>query len=115
MFFEIFEGGLEFGVQLLFAYAADDTGTGAIAAVAGATIGHKKQHAIRVTMHEAGHGHVGILTTGVRHVVGRSPGFLDPRDDLSPDRAVGIVSLDEIEEMWRDGEREFVPGKKHTG
>ena len=25
MFFEIFEGGLEFGVQLLFAYAADDT------------------------------------------------------------------------------------------
>src|SRR6476660_1264911 len=42
MFFEIFEGGLEFGVQLLFAYAAHDTGASAIAAIAGATIGHKK-------------------------------------------------------------------------
>src|SRR4029453_934883 len=42
VFFEIFEGGLEFGVQLLFAHAADDTGAGAIAAIAGAKIGHKK-------------------------------------------------------------------------
>ena len=66
-------------------------------------------------MDQSRHRHVGILTAGVRHVVGRSPGFLDPRDDLSPDRAIGIVALDQVEEMWRDGEREFVAGKKHAG
>ncbi len=66
-------------------------------------------------MDQAGHRHVGIFAARVRHVVGRGPGFLDPRDDLPPDRAVGIVSLDQVEEMWRDGERELVAGKQHTG
>jgi hypothetical protein len=88
LFFEIFEGGLEFGVQLLFAYTADDTGAGAISAIARNDRSQEK-HAIRVTMHEAGHG-MWNPHHRVRHVVGRSPGFLDPRDDL---RRIGQSGL----------------------
>src|SRR5438270_3048100 len=40
--FEIAEGLLEVGVQLLFAHAADDAASRAITAVARATIGHEK-------------------------------------------------------------------------
>ena len=115
VFFEIFEGGFKLGVQFLFAHAADDAGAGAIAAVARATIGHEKQHAIRIAMDEPGHRHVRVFAARVRHVVGRGPGFLDPRDDLPPDRAVRIVAFDQVEKMRRDRERELVAGEQNAG
>ena len=66
-------------------------------------------------MHQSRHRHVRIFPARVRHVVRRGPCFFDPRDDLSPDRAIGIVALDQIEKMRRDREREFVAGKQHAG
>ncbi len=114
VFFEIFERGFELGVEFLFADATDDTGAGAIAAVARATIGHEKEDAIGVTMDEAGHRHVRIFPARVRHVVRRRPGFLDPRDDLTPDRAIRIVAFDQVEKMRRDREGELVAREQNA-
>ena len=66
-------------------------------------------------MDQARHRHVRIFTARVRHVVRRGPGFLDARNDLPPNRAIGIIALDQVEKMRRDGERELVAGKQHSG
>ena len=65
-------------------------------------------------MDQSRHRHVRIFTARIRHVVGRRPGFLDPRDDLTPDRAVGIIALDQVEKMRRDGERELVAREQNA-
>ena len=114
VFFEITKRGFEFGVQFLFAHSADDPAPGTIAAVARATIGHEKQDAIGITMDQTRDRHVRIFAARVRHVVGRRPGLLDPRDDLAPDRAIGIVRLDQVEKMRRDRKSEFVARKQHA-
>ena len=114
MLFEITKRFLEIGVQFLFADAADDAAARAIAAITRATIGHEKQNAIRITMHQSRHRHVRIFTARIGHVVRRRPGLFDPRDDLAPDRIVRIlIARDQVEKMRRDGEREFVAGKQH--
>ncbi len=114
VFFEILEGGFKLGVQFLFAHPADDATARAIAAVARATIGHEKEDAIRITMDQPRHRHVRIFPARVRHVVGRSPGLLDPRDDLAADRAVGIVAFDQVEKVRGDGEGELVAREQNS-
>jgi hypothetical protein len=59
-------------------------------------------------MNQTRHRHVRIFAAWVSHVVGRRPGFLDPRHDLAPDRIVRIITRNQVEEMRRNGEREFV-------
>ncbi len=110
--FEIAINLLELGMQFLFAHAADDAAAGAVAAIAGATIGDEKEHAIRIAMHEAGHRHVRILAARVRHVVGRFPALLDAGNDLAANRAIRIVLLDQVEKMRRDRERELRSGEQ---
>ena len=51
-----------------------------------------------------------VLTTRVCHVVGRVVCFLDAWNDLTADRAVGVVPLDQIEIMRRYGEGQLGPG-----
>ena len=41
--------------------------------------------------------------------------FLDARDDLAADRAVGIVRVDQVEEMRGDRHRELGAGQQHAG
>ncbi len=100
--FQITEGLLEIGVQLLLAHAAHDAAPRAIPAVTRATIRHEKQNAIRISMHQTRHRHVRILTAGIGHIVRRRPRLFDPRDDLAANRAIRIVALDQVEKMRRD-------------
>src|SRR6266571_5007678 len=51
--FEITERFFEIGMQLLFADSADDTTTGAIAAIRRASIGYQKQNAIGIAMNKS--------------------------------------------------------------
>ena len=114
VFFEITKRFLEIGVQFLFAHATDDAAARAISAVTGATIGHEKEHAVRIAMHQSRHRHVRIFAARIGHVVRRRPRFFDPRNDLTPDRAIRIIALDQIEKMRRDGERELRAGKQNA-
>ena len=115
VFFEVAEGGLELGVQLLLADAAHHAAAGAVTAVAGAAVGDEEEHAVRVAVDEAGHGHVAVLAAGVGHLIGIVPGLLDARDNLPADWAVGIVGVDEIEIVRCDGHCQLVPGEQHAG
>ena len=107
MLFEIPERFLEIGVQLLLADAAYDAAARAVPAVTGTTIRDQKKDAIWISMHQPRHRHVRILTARVRHVVRRRPGFLDPRDDLAPDRTIRIIAFDQVEKMWRHRQGEL--------
>ena len=115
MFFEIAESGLKLGVQLLLPHSADHAAAGAVAAVAGATVGDEEKHAIRIAVHQPRHRHVGILTAGIAHLVGIIPRLLDAWDDLPPDGAVRIGGVDEVEEVRRDGHGQLVAAEQNAG
>lgn len=57
---------------------------------------------------------MGIFATGVGHFRGVSVGFLDARDDLSADRAIGIGGVNEVEEVRRDGSGQLGPGEENA-
>ena len=66
-------------------------------------------------MDESGDWHVGILATGVGQLRGVGVGFLDARDNLSADRAIGVGGVNEIEEVRRDGSSQFGPSEENAG
>ncbi len=112
--FEVAEGGLELGVQFLFADAADDSAAGAVAAVGGAAICDEEEDAVWVAVDETWHGHVAIFAARVCHFVGVIPGFLNAGDHLPADGAGGIISFDEIKIMGRDGHGQLVAGEENA-
>src|SRR6266851_5679514 len=65
-------------------------------------------------MHQPRHRHVRIFTTRISHVVRRRPCFFDPRNDLTPNRIAGIIPWNQVEKVWRNGEREFVTGQQNA-
>lgn len=65
--FEVAEGFVEIGVELLLTGSADDAAAGAVAAVGGAAVGDEEENPVGVTMNQAGDGHVGIFAAGVGH------------------------------------------------
>ena len=65
-------------------------------------------------MHQTRHRHVRIFAARIGHVVGRRPGFFDPRNDLTPDRIIRIVARDQVEKVRRDREGELVAGEQNA-
>ena len=55
-----------------------------------------------------------ILAARVGHVIRRRPRFLDSRNDLTPNRVIRIVCGQQVKKVWRNGQREFVPGEQNT-
>ena len=66
-------------------------------------------------MHEAGDGHVGVFSTGIRHFGGIGVSFLDAGNDLTADGAVGIGGVDEVEVMRSDSGGELGSGEENAG
>ena len=58
---DIVDLGVEISPAEGLGRVADDAAAGAVAAVAGALGGHQHEHAIRIAMHQAGHGRVLVL------------------------------------------------------
>src|SRR4051794_14076658 len=114
MLFQITKRLVEIGVQFLFANAADDAAPGAISAVARATIGHQKQHAVWIAMDQPRHRHMRVFATRIRHVVRRRPCLLYSRNYLPPDRIVRIIAREQVKKMRGDSESEFVAGKQNA-
>ena len=98
---------VEIRVQFLFAGAAHHPAAGAITAVGSASVGHKEKDPVRISVHQAGDGHMAILSTRIGHLPRRRVSLLHAWDHLPANGAIGIIRLDEIEEVRCDGKREL--------
>ncbi len=63
-------------------------------------------------MHQSRDRHVRIFAARIGHIVGRGPGFLDPRNHLAPDGIVRIIARDQVKKVRGDGERQLVAGEQ---
>jgi hypothetical protein len=55
-----------------------------------------------------------IFAAGIGHLERGSDSFFDSRDDLSADRAIGVVWIDEVKKMRGDAKGEFIARKQYT-
>ena len=94
---------------------AHEARAGAVAAVAGATIRDEEEHAVRVAMHQAGHGRVRVLAARIAHLPGRGVRLFDAWNDLAADGAILVRRIDEVEKIRRDGEGQLGVGEPGTG
>src|SRR5262245_41044995 len=65
-------------------------------------------------MHQTGDWHMRIFAARIRHIVGRTPSLLDPRNDLSANRVVGTETRNQIEEVWSNRKRQLGPGQQNA-
>ena len=89
---------------------ADDPRSGAVAAVARALGRDEHQDPIRVAMDETGHGRVAVLGQRVLHHRGEGLLLASERDHLATDRVVGVLRVDQADEVGRDVDPELVRG-----
>ena len=115
MLFQISEGLIEIGVQLLLAGPAHHTGSGAVTAIGGATVGDKKEHPVGIAMHESRHRHVTILTAWVGHFSNGNRSLSHMGNHLTTDWTAGMIPLDQIEVVGGDCQRELVTGEDDSG
>src|SRR5690349_3136243 len=95
-------------MKLLFAYTTYDPAPRAITAIRSASICHQEQDPVGITMYESRDRHVRIFAAGIGHLERGSGSFFNSRDDLSADRAIGVVWIDEIKKMRGDAKGEFI-------
>src|SRR5215831_6755567 len=105
---------LKIRMKLLFAYTTYDPAPGAIPAIRSASICHQEQDPVGISMHESRDRHVRIFAAGIGHLERGSDRFFDSRDNLAADWAIGIVWIDEVEEMRGDAKGEFITRKQYT-
>src|SRR4029453_8840861 len=98
---EIRESVVEIRVQLLFAGAAYYSASGAITTIRSATIRYQEEDSVRVPMDQARHRHMAILPTRIRHFPRCGIRLLHSRDNLSPNRTLAVLHVDQIEEVRR--------------
>jgi len=108
----VLDGSTEIGFEVLVPHSADDAASRAVPAIRRATICHEKQDAVGIPMDEAGHDGVVVFAARVNEFAISGDGFLDAWDDLATDGAVRIGAVNEVEEVRRDGEREFLAGQQ---
>ena len=111
---DVAKSGFELRMKIVAARVGNKAGTRAVAAVAGATIRRKQQHAIRVAMHEPRHGRRFFFADGIACFARRDETFFRARNDLQANRARGIFAVDQIEKMRRDREIETPLGGAKT-
>ena len=80
----------EIRVKIIAGGIAHETRSRAVTTVSRATIGHQKQDAIRVPMHQPWNGRVRILAARIRHFPWRGMRLFQARDHLPANRAVLI-------------------------
>ena len=89
---------------------ADDPAPRAVPAVARALRRDQHQDAIGVAVDEPRDGRVPVLGEAVLHHPGEAAQLAAERDDLAPDRVLGILGVDEADEVGRDVDAELVGG-----
>ncbi len=105
---QVLELGLVVAAVEVLGRVADDPRAGAVPAVRGALGRDEHQHAIGVAVDEPRHRGVAVLGEGVLHHRGEGLLLAAGRDDLAADRVVGVVRVDQADEVGRDVDTELV-------
>ena len=108
---EVVEGVLEFAFFHEERRVADHAFAKAVAAVDGALRRHTKRHAVAVVVDQVFDGRVRLFLQRIGHAddVGRH--LAHPRDDLPPDRAVGVVRVHQRGIVWGDIPPKYIFGR----
>ena len=85
---------VEIRMEFLLPRPTHHAGARAVAAVGGAPIGDQEEDTVGVAVNQSGHRHMAILPAGVSHLRRRNSPLADMGDNLTADRACGIVPLD---------------------
>ena len=112
---DVAESLLVFRVEVVVLRVADEPAARAIAAIGGAAVGDEEQHAVGITVDEAGHGGVFVLAERVEHLARGNHHLVTARDELLAQRAIGVPAVDEVEKIRRDRERKLLVGEEATG
>ena len=105
---QVFELRLVIAAVEVLGGVAHDPRPRAVPAVRGALRRDEHQHPVRVAMDEPGHRRVAVLGERVLHHRRERLVLRSDRDDLAADRVVGVVGVDERDEVRRDVDPELV-------
>ena len=112
MLFDVLQPGLELRMEVIRLGVGDQAAARAITAIGSAPVGDQEQDAVRITVDDAGDGHGAFFADRILGFAGGDIGLLDPRDDLTADRAVRVLRVDQVEEMRRDRKRQLMGGEE---
>ena len=111
---DIFEGFLDTVGAAFVVGLAGKTTARAVTAVHGAHVGDKEQHAVRITVGQAGRRRVFVLVQRVEQVGGCLMGLQSGRDALTADGVMRVVRVDEAQIIWSDGHTEGREGLSYA-
>src|ERR1043166_3487734 len=102
---------IEVRVKIVSTRIADQSRAGTIPAIRRATVGHKEQYPIRITMHQTRHGRMRVFPARVTHLPRRRVRFLHARNYLPADGTILIRWIYKVEEIRRNPQRELAIGE----
>src|SRR5690606_38154163 len=82
-----------------------------VATIGRTTVCYQKECAIGIAMHETLYRHRPLFSHRVQHLFGCNTHLLLSRDQLLADRAIGVLSINQVKEIRSDRQREFLIGK----
>jgi hypothetical protein len=94
--------------------AAENARAGAVTAVGGAEIRHQEKNAVRIAVHDAGHGRIRVLTQRVLFLAFRVQAFVDDRNNRTAQRGRRILRIEQARVIGGDGHGE-VSRRVHHG
>ena len=107
---------VEFRVKIVATGVAHQSGSGAVAAVGRAPVGHQKKDAVGIAMHKAWHRRVIVFADRIQGFPRGGRGLLQPGNNLTADGAQLIGGVDQVEVIRGNGHRQLrLPGQKHSG
>ena len=65
-------------------------------------------------MHQTRHRHVGIFATRIGQLPCRGGGLFNARHDLPANRTIRVAGINQIEEVWRNRQRQMPARQLHT-
>lgn len=115
VFADVLESGFEFGVEVVILGVGDEATAGAVTAIGGAAVGDEKEDTVGVAVDDAVDGFGCFLANGVEAFFGGGMGFTRAGDDLATNGVVGVVGIDEVEEVGGNREGELLVGEVAPG
>src|SRR5437773_12489108 len=103
------------GMEIVAAGIAHQARAGAVPAISGAVVGHQKQNAVWITMHQPGYRRVRVLPARIGHLPGSGVGFLDTGYVLAAYGAILVSGVDEVDKVRCYRERGCMIGVMGAG
>ena len=115
MITNVLEPGFKFRMKVVVLCVGNKAAASAVTAIGSAAVCYEKKYAIGVTMDDPVHGFGVFFAYGVEAFFRGDLGFAGTGNDLATDGVVGIVWMDEVKKVGRDGKGELLVGETATG